>query len=48
MAEAGREMFLKRRHMIFAAIGSAIGWATSGGFYMCYQYGGAAFWWLTS
>lgn len=44
MAEAGREMFLKRRHMIFAAIGSAIGLGNVWRFpYMCYQYGGAAF-----
>lgn len=40
MAEAGREKFLKRRHMIFAAIGSAIGLGNVWRFpYMCYQYG---------
>ncbi|MGB4097636.1 MAG: sodium-dependent transporter, partial [Acetomicrobium sp.] len=44
MAEAGREKFLKRRHMIFAAIGSAVGLGNVWRFpYMCYQYGGAAF-----
>jgi len=44
MPEAGREKFLKRRHMIFAAIGSAVGLGNVWRFpYMCYEYGGAAF-----
>ncbi len=44
MVEIGREKFLKRRHLIFAAIGSAIGLGNVWRFpYMCYNYGGAAF-----
>lgn len=44
MAEVKREKFLSRRHLIFAAIGSAIGLGNVWRFpYMTYAYGGAAF-----